>query len=253
MSISKRKPNGNSDSEVAQLLGPQIRFLRAAGVTLEEINQIVRAEFRKRLPRQESQRIEHVPVAMVNHCGTLIANWKTHPDFLNKNGYPRDLAIRGRNGFMRLAAASAPEAKPHRLLKILQRFGATRRLPSGRVRLTTKVFNCTHADGRLIAFEPSLAFLVDAARVIDDQLGTRRSPQRKPTRYWREVENANVPGRLAPAFLAFSKRRVMVLMEEIEDWLDQHKLIEPPRSRQEVNAPGPWPVCHCGKVFANGG
>ena len=45
-------------------------------------------------------------------------------------------------------------------------------------------------------------------------------------RYWREVENATVPAEFSREFIAFSKRRVMALMEEIEDWLDQHKMVK---------------------------
>jgi len=224
MGAARRKPTRVSATEVGDLLAPQIRFLRAAGVTLEELNQILRTEFRRRLPKRELGRVEHVSVAMADLCGTLIGNWKTRPEFLGRNGYPRDLAVRGNSSFAQLSKLSAPNVAPRTVLKVLEKFGATRKLSSGRIRLASKVFNCTHPTGQLIALEPSLAFLADAARVLEDQVIRHGIGRQNRPRYWREVENSSIPAGLSSEFMAFSKRRVMVLMEEIEDWLDQHKV-----------------------------
>jgi hypothetical protein len=234
MNGTRRKTTSVSATEAEQLLSPQIRFLRAAGVTLEELNQILRSEFRRRIPKEKLGRVERVSVAMADLCGTLIANWKTRPEYLNGNGYPRDLALRGNSSFAQLSRLSAPDVTPTTLLKLLQRFGAIKKLPSRKFRLTSKLFNCTHPTGHVIAFEPNLGFLVDAAHVLADQIGGPAAGRQRPMRYWREVENAAVPAEFGREFIAFSKRRVMALMEEIEDWLDQHKVVKRPKRPKKL-------------------
>jgi hypothetical protein len=225
MSAKKRDAQTVSNIDVGHLLMPQIRFLRAAGVTLEDFGRILSAEYRRKNFRRRNNRVEHVSVELANHCGILIANWKTQPDFLSNNGRPADLAHRGNGSFAALANLSAPQVRPKKLLDVLTRYGAIKKLPSGKVRLTSKLFNCTHPSGQLIALEPSLAFLADAARVLEDQVGARSSRARQPVRYWREVEDSTVPREFVDEFIVFTKRRVMVLMEEVEDWLDEHKVI----------------------------
>jgi len=230
----EQRPVGSLTSELRQLLRPQIRFLRFAGVTLEEFAEIVDSEFRRSDPRLQLGRLERVTVALANHCGILIANWKTLAEFLDRNGYPQSLALRGRNSFTELAQRSAPSVPMQTLLALLQRFGVTRKTPSGRIRLTSKVFNCTHPTGRAIAIEPSLGFLIDAAHVLVDQIDRKSSRKQGPMRYWREVEDARIPAELRAQFIEFSKRRVMTLMEEIEDWLDEHKILAGPGKRRKL-------------------
>jgi DNA-binding transcriptional MerR regulator len=234
MKGAKRKATSMSATEAEQLLIPQIRFLRAAGVTLEELNQILQSEFRRRMPKEKLGRVERVSVAMADCCGTLIANWKTRPEYLNGNGYPRDLALRGNSSFAQLSRLSAPDVTPTTLFKLLQRFGAIKKLPSRRFRLTSKLFNCTHPTGQVIAFEPNVGFLIDAAHVLEDQIRGHAPGRQHPMRYWREVENATVPAEFSREFIAFSKRRVMALMEEIEDWLDQHKMVKRPKRAKKL-------------------
>ncbi len=221
----KRGAQSVASDEIARLLIPQIRFLRAAGVTLETILAIMAQEFRNAPPKTKLGGVDHVSVELANHCGAVIATWKTQPDFLSRNGRPGDLAIGGKMGFAGLVKISAPQVSPSQVRKILLRYGAVRRLSNGRLRLTSKLFNCTHPSGEVIAFEPSVAFLADAAKVLEDHIDTQDSSRRRPVRYWREVEDAHIPRRYLNQFTTFSKRRVMVLMEEIEDWLDQHKVI----------------------------
>jgi hypothetical protein len=222
MSSKNRKQVGTSASEVRQLFAPVIRFLQAAGISLDEFEAIVRDEFRRQLPRRSPGRVEHLATSVVDHCGVLIANWKTRPEFLSRNGYPRNLLLRGPNGFSHLAKISAPKLSVTAVLSVLLRFGAVKKTRSGRVRLMSKFFDCTHPANNLVAFEPNLQFLIDAAHVLDDQLGPRTKRSEAPARYWREVENPVVPMKYAREFITFSKRRAMALMEEIEDWLDQH-------------------------------
>ena len=229
-----RRAQSVANDEVAQLLVPQIRFLRAAGVTLEPVMSILKSEFRRPDPKKKMGRLEHVSVEMVDHCGRVIAAWKTQPEFLSANGRPGDLLRRGINGFTELVKLSAPRIAPAEILRVLLRYGAVKKLRNGKLRLTSKLFNCTHPSGHVIAFEPSAAFLTDAAKVLEDHVETQSSRSRRPVRYWREVENAAVPQKFVDEFVAFSKRRVMVLMEEVEDWLDQHKVLDFRASRGKL-------------------
>lgn len=231
---NKRRAQAVASSEIASLLTPQIRFLRAAGVTLETIESVLRTEFQRTAPRMRVGGMEHVSVEMADHCGNVIANWKTQPEFLSRNGRPADLARQGNASFARLARLSAPKIPPVRILKTLLRYGTVKRLGTGKLRLTSKLFNCIHPSGEVIAFEPSIAFLADAAKVIQDHVDTQASRKRRPVRYWREVEDAHIPQEFLKEFATFSKRRVMVLMEEVEDWLDQHKVLDLRSNRKKL-------------------
>jgi hypothetical protein len=216
-----RVRNGVPAKEVRQLLAPQIQFLRAAGVTLDELSQALRSEFRRRLPKDSVGRVERIKYN--NQCARLIANWKVLPDFLDHTGYPRDLPLRGVGGFHHLAKISAPGVKPGDLLTLLHRFGSIAKTKSGRLRLRTKIFVCKTPAGQVVAFEPNIQFLTDAARAVEDQLNVHIGQGRFAHRYWRTVDNHWIPARYVQDYIAFSKRRGMVLMEEIEDWLDEHE------------------------------
>ena len=219
---SARGKRAIASSEIAQLLIPQIRFLRAAGVTLDQMELVLRAEFRRKIPKTKRGRVEHV--RFNNECARLIANWKVLPSYLNAKGYPRDLRLNGRGGFGELAKLSAPDVKPSDLLRLLVEFKSVRRLGSGLIRLRTRAFMAKAPTGTVVAYEPNMQFLTDAARVIEDQLEISAGRKRSAPRYWRAVDNHWVPDKFLRDFMAFSKRRGMELMEEIEDWLDEHEV-----------------------------
>jgi hypothetical protein len=205
-------------------------------VPLAELEAIARSEFRRNQPTKKYGRVQRVSIN--NHCARLIANWKVLPQFLDSKGYPRDLKVGGPSGFVDLAKISAPDVSPKDLLNVLMQFGSVSRNKSGRLRLRSKVFMCTTPAGGVVAFEPHLQFLIDAARVIEDQLQIPVARNRGPKRYWRTVDNLWVPSEHAEEFLAFSKRVAMVFMEEIEDWLDQHEIESRDRRTKKLSRLG---------------
>lgn len=219
---NKRRAQAVASSGIASLLTPQIRFLRAAGVTLEQMEQVIRTEFRRQIPKSKRGRVEHV--RFNNQCARLIANWKVLPEFLEPTGYPRDLKLKGKRSFLQLATLSAPGVKPSELLRLLFEFGSVVKLRSGLLRLRTKAFMAKAPKGRVVAYEPNMQLLIDAARVVDDQLEISAGRARAAPRYWRAVDNHWIPERFLGSFISFSKRRSMELMEEIEDWLDEHEI-----------------------------
>ena len=212
----------DAPEELTQLLVPQIRFMRAAGVTREQVDCVVDSEYRRKVPKTKRGRVERV--RFNNQCARLIANWKVMPEFLNSTGYPRDLRLKGRHSFVELANLSAPSVRPIELLKLLLEFKSVVKLRSGLLRLRTKAFMAKAPSGKIVAFEPNMQFLIDAARVIEDQLEISAGHARSAPRYWRAVDNHWIPERYLRDFMSFSKRRGMALMEEIEDWLDQHEI-----------------------------
>ncbi|MFO1400421.1 MAG: DUF6502 family protein [Steroidobacteraceae bacterium] len=223
MSVKKRRSaQAVADSDIAHLLIPQIRFLRAAGVTFEQLAPVLRAEFRRKIPKTKRGRVEQV--RFNNQCARLIANWKVLPDYMNSNGYPRDLRLSGRRGFSELAKLSAPGVRPSDLLRLLREFRSVTTLRSGLLRLRTRAFMAKAPTGKVVAYEPNMQFLTDAARVIEDQLEVSAGRTRSAPRYWRAVDNHWIPERYIGSFMSFSKRRGMELMEEIEDWLDEHEI-----------------------------
>lgn len=212
---------GAQQLEVSELISPIVRFLRASGVAQETLEAAIRSEYRRRHAGSKSRRVKRVGIN--NQCARLIANWKVLPRFLDHSGYPRDLHLRGAGGFLELAKISAQNVEPMLMLRVLQQYGAIAKTRSGRLRLKTKVFICKTPAGRVVAFEPNVQFITDAARVVDDQLRGSGSRGRSRGLYWRMVDNHWVPAKHIQAFIAFSKRRTMMLMEEIEDWLDEHE------------------------------
>jgi len=80
----RRGAQSVASDEVARLLIPQIRFLRAAGVTASQMEEVLKAEFQRQIPKASRGRVERVQFN--NQCARLIANWKVLPDFLDLKG-----------------------------------------------------------------------------------------------------------------------------------------------------------------------
>ena len=85
-----------------------------------------------------------------------------------------------------------------------------------------------------VGYDSHLPARKAALQVLEDHLDTQKSKMRRPVRFWREVEDATVPQEFVGEFAAFSKRRVIVLMEEVEDWLDQHKVMSVEKNRKKL-------------------
>ena len=210
-----------SRSEIATLLAPILRFLRESGASREDVLRIVEGYFEQRVKHTKAARVRRV--LLNNECARLISNWRVLPEFIDRTGYPRDLSIAGDRGFRSLAKISAARSRPAELLQVLQQYGAVAKTRGGKLRLLTKMFQCKTPSGRVVAFEPNAQFIIDASRVIEDQLEHGESGGRRRGLYWRAVDNHWIPVKHVRSFLEFSKRRTMLLMEEIEDWLDEHE------------------------------
>ncbi len=210
-------------SDVAQeLLEPVLSFLQQAGITEAEASRAFRSAWIK------SKKAKSAPVSLESLEDTqpfvdLVAAWSRHSAYLSKEGLPRDLPIRGQNGFASLVKKVAPKLEPRKALLLLHAYGNVERLPNGKVRLTKPFFHIK-SGGRL-AFEPSVRFLLDAARNVKASL---RDPSAGKGRdaglqhFWRTVDSTNLPQSRRKAYLAFVKELSLTFLQDVDDWLSEN-------------------------------
>lgn len=149
----------------------------------------------------------------------LIATWTRERKFLDSRGRPRALAFSGANGFASLVKCACAGRDPKKLLNVLVRYRNVRRLSNGKIQLVSPLFR-TSAGSRM-AFEPITYFLTDAASTLTHTLRNANASG-SPDLFWRTVESIQISRANAKKFAEFAKKRSLLFLEEMDDWLQAH-------------------------------
>lgn len=211
-------------SEVAEeLLEPVLSFLKQAGIS--EAN--AAKAFKRAWNKSSGKRSSAVALESLKDPQPyvdLVAAWSRRSEFLSKDGLPRDLPIGGRNGFSSMVRKVAPTLEPKKALLLLHAYGNVERLPDGKVRLTKPFFHIK--SDKQLAFEPSVRFLLDAARNVKQSLHDARGKgsQVKAPSFWRTVDSKNLPLARRQAYLAFVKELSLTFLQDVDDWLSENSV-----------------------------
>jgi Family of unknown function (DUF6502) len=173
----------------------------------------------------------------LEHIGTstsyldLIATWSRERKFLDSQGRPRPLPLSGSNGFAALVRSTGARQDPKELLGVLMRYRNVRRLRDGRVQLVSPLFLAS--AGSRIAFEPIAHFLSDASSTLTHIL-KNVSGSTSPDLFWRAVKSSDVSRANAAKFMEFAKKRSLLFLDELEDWLQAHGRTKLPSSKKQL-------------------
>jgi hypothetical protein len=207
------------DLEAAvQLLSPTLGFLSASGLDYEGARHAVETAWAAATRGKGS-----VTITSLNNADAyreIVSAWTNNPAYLDSEGIPLVLRIRGKRSFASLVHSVDKKLPVQITIKDLHRYGNVRRLPGNRLKLL-KSFLHVSSDTSM-AFEPHFAFLANASSTVGSLLGKRQSINGKGCNFWRIVEELELPEEHLESYLAFIRRRSLPFLQEIDEWLRAH-------------------------------
>jgi Family of unknown function (DUF6502) len=218
-----------SEEEATQLVTPILAFLQASGMSLEM------AEAAFKIAWQKAQKIKSVVAVSklqnASDYADIVSAWTKHPDFVDRNGLPKQLAYRGKKGFYNLVRRTSPRLQPIDALQTLAKYGNIKTLPDSSVKLVRPFFHVRSSG--CLAFEPSARFLSDASATVRSLLGKKQASATLPQLFWRTADTTSLPASAIPAYIEFARSRSLMFLQEIDDWLQsQVKEGKPKRGRR---------------------
>jgi hypothetical protein len=207
------------------LLHPIAAFLRKAGLNRAESLECFTAAFARSLTAKSSRSIEEI--GRTTGYADVVTFWSRNKEFLDQNGRPRALPLKGPNSFSRLVHVAARGLDPQMALGVLTDYGNVRKNRYGKYELIKPFF--VVSSRTKMALEPASAFLTDASLTLSKILRRARD-SRDPELFWRKVESTRISDADAEEFNAFASERSLLFLEELEDWLEAHGKSAPKRS-----------------------
>jgi hypothetical protein len=200
------------------LLFPMAAFLCAGGWSKKDAEQSFSRAFENSLVKEGARQLKHIgdPTPYAD----IIALWMRDRRFLDRSGRPRPLRVQGRVSFTTLVREASPKIDPQAALSVLTHFRNVRRVGTGKYKLVIPFFLTCSAKS--LAFEPMAYFLSDASATLERIL-RRKEQSRSADLFWRKAENSDLSDAGAKQFLAFSKERTLVFVNEIDEWLEAHR------------------------------
>lgn len=203
--------------QAISLLYPIAAFFSSGGMNRAQSLAALVAAIENFHRREGKRELEHIGTPTC--YSEVIATWTRERRFLDSRGRPRALSLSGTNGFASLVKRACAGQDPKRLLDVLVRYRNVRRLSNGKVQLVSPLFR-TSAGSRM-AFEPITYFLTDAASTLTHTLKSK-SASASPDLFWRTVESIQISRANAKKFAEFAKKRSLLFLEEMDDWLQAH-------------------------------
>jgi hypothetical protein len=203
------------------LLFPIAAFLLAGGLGKKKAQQSFERAIKEAQTFVGGRRIDHI--GHPTHYADIVARWAHDKRFVEDNGRPRLLELRGKNSFSSLVHGIGRSLHPESVLTVLTRYGNVRKTKAGRYALVRPFF-FTSTD-RTMAFEPIAYFLADASSTLSRIL-KRTKRTRGPELFWRKVESIGLSERAAKSFTAFARDRSLDFLEELDDWLEARRASE---------------------------
>ena len=201
------------------LLQPILTFLAAAGLSSETVRDAFDRAWdvaNSITPKVKIGRLSSI-VAYTN----IVATWVQNPTYLSSRGLPKTLSFAGRNSFTDLVKQVDVSLQPMDALAELEKYGNVQKLPNDKIKLIKPFFHF-RSDSAL-AFEPSVRFLMDASATVNSIIQGCTSGRSEPECFWRVVSSPNIQTELVAPYLEFARRRTLVCLQEIDEWLRAHE------------------------------
>jgi hypothetical protein len=209
-----RKPIA-SEREAVELLAPILGFLARSGITDKDLRRHINRAILLASRQRRGPAVYRIETGTLS--ADLLHRWMRNPKYLNQNGRPIDLPLRGETSLTSLIQENSIVCPPAKVVEFLIRFRNVRRTKDGKFRLLRRSLN--YKIPNQLPFEPNYEFLVDAARSCTRGIG---SDAKSPEVFWQRADSLKLTTSQTKAFLEFAETRGMLFMHEINDWLDQH-------------------------------
>jgi hypothetical protein len=215
MSVSK---TAMSPRQAKSLLLPLAMSLKYGGLGQKAAESCFSAAYKEAPIRRgpELQRIgHHMPYS------NLLGLWSRDKRFVAASGVPRLLALHGKNSFTTLVREVSPKSNPAEMMAVLQRYGNVRKTSREKYKLVNHYFMTTTPDDA--AFEPIAFLLSDMSTMTRHLLRQKKDPRRDPRHFWQKAESTELSEAAAKKFFWYARKRGMIFLEELDDWLEAHK------------------------------
>ena len=211
------KTVASKGTDVQILLKPVAAFLRKSGFP----KSMLIAEWRVAVnrPLSSKSRLKVVRIGSDFLDAGVVSRWLRDPTYLNHAGRPVDLPLRGERSISALMKAEQVPYSPSKMLALLIEFGTVTKVGATRYRLIRQSLN--YVIPEYLPFEPNFRFLVDAAHACSGGAGVT---SQAPRLFWHTAASTKIQRKHFPAFLQFANQRGLLLMREIDDWLESHEV-----------------------------
>lgn len=158
-------------------------------------------------------------------CTEVVFMWRRDPEFLDLEGNPKHLPIKGEGtSFVRLCQRAARDQSEELLLNYLANMGGIRLMDGGSVELLTEsVLACATRPQHAVAPETVLMHLQGFLGAVEFNL--RRKEGDPPPRFERACYS-EIPSRLVPVFQQLVAARGQNFIDSIDEWLGRHRADE---------------------------
>ena len=153
----------------------------------------------------------------INRANRVILGWLNDAEFLDAQGKPAIVPLRGDNGsFDSLVKRYSGDITPRAILDELIRIGSVEQLDGDRLRLLTQGYIPETEEEKISVMAKCVS---DQLRTIDFNL-THPSYE---SRFQRQIKYVDLPQETIKEFKEFSKERSIELIMEFNLWLSQKK------------------------------
>jgi hypothetical protein len=180
---------------------------------------LTRRDVRKQRVRLASA--EPAPSGYVTKASLILTAWHHDPDFLDKKGKPRTLALEGEDvSFAGLVKrCGGADVQPTTLLKELIAAGCVKRQADGRLKVLLRDYIPHNMNAQMVRLWAT--GLADIATTSSHNL--TRGPK-EPSRFERAAVNDRIPVAAVKEFRIFLEQEGQAFLEKVDAWLSAHQV-----------------------------
>jgi hypothetical protein len=225
-----------SENYACDLLSPTVAFFKALGMDLQQIQNIVSHTYSKVGNFKDYKKIDHSPDNLDVIGADVVSKWTRSSIFLDSQGQPKVLPLKGKNSFFSLVRAVDQTCDPMELLNILTRYKTIEKINNKNHYKLKVQYSKTNSDNR-ISINSTTSFLWDVNKTIFHLL-KRRVNKGKKDPFWLQAHIDCLAKKDIEKFMTFMRERTMLFILEADDWLEAHRTKKKTDNRKAVQRVG---------------
>jgi hypothetical protein len=212
------------------LLSGTVQFLTRAGLPRSDIAQKLRALAEAVENGGNGRGARSEELELFYTVGGIAHDWTRSPEYTGRDGEPKPLNFHGRNSLGALIGKRVPPAHVGRALRWMSKRGVIHRRVDGRYVLQQQRTVFVGArDPLYLAW--AAAHAIRRLKTALENWKTENPSMRQLDRITRIFD---LPEEEVPSFREFAKNRAETCLEEIDNWLEDHRAREGRQRRVEA-------------------